>query len=168
MGSKIKSEEIITDVISSPSIIIKIKNRVKGVAAVDPDEYVLLSQLSGLENSIAYVDGNNVFTSYNEFQEPVIGVPATNGDEFPVLSQVKDLLKSGDPLIITPAMQVDGKYTLAWSAALKEKFGKYGRFNVEVLNTYQQTSIEINKDVSGAPTAYIFDLSGLESYIHIF
>ena len=75
------------------------------------------------------------------------------GDEDPVNAQASD--------------QVDGIYTLIWDADKKNRYGSYGRFQVEMSNSYQTVPITILKDGSGKPTSYQFQLDGIDSLIHI-
>lgn len=63
--------------------------------------------------------------------------------------------------------QIGGFFTLAWTPLLKAKYGDYGRFLVEMGNSYQPVPITITKDGDGKPLAYIFELSGINTLIHV-
>lgn len=73
-----------------------------------------------------------------------------------------------EPLEALAVNQVADIFTLVWDVAKVNQYGKYGRFLVEQNNTYQQVPITINKDpFTGDPTSYEFNLSSLDSLIHI-
>lgn len=75
---------------------------------------------------------------------------------------------SAAPIPALTSSQVSGIFTLTWNSARVAQFGVYGRFLVEQGNTYQTVPITIIKDIStNNPTAYEFDLSNIDSLIHI-
>lgn len=65
------------------------------------------------------------------------------------------------------SQSVDGLFILNWDASKVSQFGLYGRFLVEQLSTYQSVPIKINKSNTGLPISYEFNLSNIDSLIHI-
>lgn len=64
------------------------------------------------------------------------------------------------------AQTSEGFFTLVWDAAKKAKYGDYGRFIIEMANGYTPAPIVISK-TAGLPIAYTFELSRIDTLIHI-
>lgn len=79
----------------------------------------------------------------------------------------KSIVIRSAPILVLSDDQTDGLYTLAWDSDKVNEFGKFGRFAVEMNNTYQEVPISITKNEGGEVIAYVFELSGIESLIHI-
>lgn len=92
---------------------------------------------------------------------PAVGLPyALSSPPFTSISP--------EPLVALASAQIAGIFNVLWNDAKVSQFGVYGRFKVEQAGTYQDVPITINKDITtNKPTSYDFNLSGIDSLIHI-